>query len=57
MLKFDQSAPKPPACPGCTFEMVLKKVHAQPTSDHFIFKCERCQLEYPVIGNGREPSV
>jgi len=57
MPKIEQSEPKPPPCPACTIEMVLKKVHAQPTSNHFIFKCERCQLEYPVIGKSREQSA
>ena len=57
MLKIEQSEPKPPPCPACAHEMALKKVHVQPTSNHFIFKCERCQLEYPVIGKSREQSA
>lgn len=57
MLNFEQSAPNPPACPTCTIEMVLAKIHTQPVPNHFIFKCERCQLQYPVIGKSREPSA
>jgi hypothetical protein len=27
------------------------KIHRQPPEDHFIFKCGRRELEYPVIGD------
>jgi len=53
MFEFQKSDLKAPPCPLCMNEMTLKKIHRQPTGDHFIFKCGRCELEYPVIGNKR----
>jgi uncharacterized protein YbaR (Trm112 family) len=38
-----------PACPVCQREMQLKQVFRQQPSDHHIFKCEFCELEYPVV--------
>jgi hypothetical protein len=29
--------------------MQLKQVFRQQLSDHYVFKCEFCELEYPVI--------
>ena len=51
---FQKADPKAPQCPMCTHEMALKKIHRQPPEDHFIFKCGRCELEYPVVGNKRD---
>jgi len=39
---------KPP-CPVCGREMQLKQVFRQQPSDHHVFKCEFCELEYPVV--------
>jgi len=38
-----------PACPLCEREMRLKQVFRQQPSDHHVFKCEFCELEYPVV--------
>ena len=54
MFEFQKSEPQAPHCPMCAAEMALKKVHRQPTEDHFIFRCEKCELEYPVVGNKRD---
>jgi hypothetical protein len=38
-----------PNCPVCEREMQLKQVFRQHPSDHHVFKCEFCELEYPVV--------
>ena len=38
-----------PTCPLCEREMQLKQVFRQQPSDHHVFKCEFCELEYPVV--------
>jgi predicted nucleic acid-binding Zn ribbon protein len=50
MFEIQKPDPKAPSCPLCTKEMALKKIHRQAPSDHFVFKCGSCQLEYPVVG-------
>jgi predicted nucleic acid-binding Zn ribbon protein len=54
MFEIQKPDPKAPSCPLCTKEMALKKIHRQAPSDHFIFKCGPCQLEYPVNGQERK---
>ncbi|MCX7312586.1 MAG: hypothetical protein NTV56_12905 [Alphaproteobacteria bacterium] len=50
MSELQPADPKAPACPMCAQAMGLKTIHRQQPSDHFIFKCGRCELEYPVAG-------
>jgi len=38
-----------PACPLCAREMLLKQIFRQQPSDHYVFKCTPCSLEYPVV--------
>jgi transcription elongation factor Elf1 len=38
-----------PTCPVCEREMQLKQVFRQQPSDHHVFKCEFCELEYPMV--------
>jgi transcription elongation factor Elf1 len=38
-----------PNCPVCEREMQLKQVFRQQPSDHHVFKCKFCELEYPVV--------
>jgi hypothetical protein len=54
MFELQPPDRKPPPCPVCTHEMVLKKIHRQQPADHLIFKCGHCAIEYPVVSEKRD---
>ena len=53
MSDLQHSIPKPPPCPLCTGDMELKKIHKAQPVNHFIFKCGKCAVEYPIVPDKR----
>ncbi len=49
-FSIGELVPKPtPSCPVCGGEMVLADMHKAVARVTNVFRCKRCEVEYPVV--------